>query len=161
MSRLDSFIRRMQAQRTCLDWAVGEISELPGIVAEIGLGNGRTYDHLRERLPQRDIIVFERKLAAHPGSLPPRERLFMGDIHETLPKAVEQHGGDTALLHYDLGTGDDARNAALAEAVAPGLEALMRPGGIIVADYRIPAPSWKALPLPHGVQEGRYFLYRA
>ena len=160
MSRLDSFIRRMQAQRACLDWAVGEIAELPGVVGEFGLGNGRTYDHLRENLPDRDIIVFERKIAAHPGSLPPEHLLLMGDIHDTLPQAVERYAGQMALIHYDMGTGDDARNAALANDVAPGLQALMRPGGVIVADYHIPAEGWTVEPLPEGVREGRYFLYR-
>lgn len=161
MSRLDSFIRRMQAQRACLDWAAAEVGGTPGVVAEFGLGNGRTYDHLREKLPGRDIIVFERKIAAHPGSLPPDDLLFLGDIHETLPQAVARYGGQVALIHYDLGTGDDARNAALAKEVAPGLAALMQPGGVVVADYRIPVDGWSPVPLPEGVQEGRYFLYRA
>ena len=31
-----------------------------GPVIELGLGNGRTYDHLRERLPGRRIIAFDR-----------------------------------------------------------------------------------------------------
>ncbi|HTY69417.1 MAG TPA: class I SAM-dependent methyltransferase, partial [Alphaproteobacteria bacterium] len=38
MSRLDSFIRRLQAQRACLDWAIQAIRSLPGPVLEIGLG---------------------------------------------------------------------------------------------------------------------------
>ncbi|MGH6887075.1 MAG: class I SAM-dependent methyltransferase, partial [Geminicoccales bacterium] len=48
MSRLDSFIRRLEAQRACLDLAAARIADLPGPVLELGLGNGRTYDHLRE-----------------------------------------------------------------------------------------------------------------
>ena len=51
MSRLDSFIRRLEAQRACLALAAGRIGGLPGPVLELGLGNGRTYDHLRELLP--------------------------------------------------------------------------------------------------------------
>ena len=50
MSRLESFIRRLDAQRLCLDWAAGAVVERPGAVLELGLGNGRTYDHLRARL---------------------------------------------------------------------------------------------------------------
>ena len=43
MSRLDSFIRRMKAQRACLDWAAQAISDLPGPVFELGLG--KASDH--------------------------------------------------------------------------------------------------------------------
>ena len=60
MSRLDSFIRRLAAQRACLDRAAALIDEIDGPVLEFGLGNGRTFDHLRERLPGRAIFVFER-----------------------------------------------------------------------------------------------------
>ncbi len=70
MSRLDSAIRRLQAQRACLDAAAALVAGLPGPVLELGLGNGRTYDHLREILPAREIFVFERRIAAHPASIP-------------------------------------------------------------------------------------------
>jgi hypothetical protein len=53
MTRLDSAIRRLMAQRALLDWAAQDIASRPGLVLELGLGNGRTYDHLRERLPGR------------------------------------------------------------------------------------------------------------
>ncbi|MFN9941622.1 MAG: class I SAM-dependent methyltransferase, partial [bacterium] len=67
MSRLESFIRRLEAQRRCLDWAAQAIAGYPGAVLELGLGNGRTYDHLRDRLgPARAIYAFDRQLAAHP-----------------------------------------------------------------------------------------------
>ena len=83
MTRLDSAIRRLQAQRTCLDWAVSKIATLPGPVLELGLGNGRTYDHLRSKLPGRRIFVFERKVAAHPECIPDDQYLFEGDVEKT------------------------------------------------------------------------------
>ncbi len=46
MSRLDSFIRRLEAQRTVLNWAAKAIEGREGLVLELGLGNGRTFDHL-------------------------------------------------------------------------------------------------------------------
>ena len=55
MSRLDAFIRRLQAQRTCLGLAADLVAGVPGPVLELGLGNGRTYDHLRELMPDREI----------------------------------------------------------------------------------------------------------
>ena len=71
MSRLDSFIRRLEAQRACLNRAAALISGIDGTVLELGLGNGRTYDHLRELFPDREIYVCERRVAAHPACVPP------------------------------------------------------------------------------------------
>ena len=91
MSRLDSFIRRLQAQQACLELAIARIAELPGPVLELGLGNGRTYDHLRELLPGREIFVFEREVRAHPADRPDRHHLFLGDFRETLASAGQRH----------------------------------------------------------------------
>ncbi len=88
MSRLDSFIRRLEAQRACLGLAAAQIRDLPGPVLEFGLGNGRTYDHLRELLPGREIFVFDRQLNAHPDCRPDAVYFFLGNIHETLPQAA-------------------------------------------------------------------------
>jgi hypothetical protein len=71
MTRLDSFIRRIRAQRACLNRAADLIKGVPGPVLELGLGNGRTYDHLRELMPERQIYAFDRQLAAHPDCIPP------------------------------------------------------------------------------------------
>ncbi len=161
MSRLDSFIRRMQAQRACLDWAAAAIADMPGPVLELGLGNGRTYDHLRERLPGRDIHVFDRRIAAHPACIPPDDRLVLGEVADTLPLAAARLGRTAVLAHSDLGTGDAAANAALARLVAPRLAALMAPGGIVVANHVMTVETWERLPEPPGVKPGRYFLYRA
>jgi hypothetical protein len=70
MSRLDSFLRRMMAQRACLDRATELIKDVPGPVLKLGLGNGRTYDHLRRLMPRREIYVFEREMDAPPDCLP-------------------------------------------------------------------------------------------
>ena len=60
MTRLDVFIDRMVSQRACLDHAIVDTKDMAGPVFELGLGNGRTYHHLRERISGRDIYVFER-----------------------------------------------------------------------------------------------------
>jgi hypothetical protein len=70
VSRLDSFIRRMQAQRDCLNVAAALIADVPGAVFDLGLGNGRTFDYLREILPDREIFVFDRVVNANPKSRP-------------------------------------------------------------------------------------------
>ena len=46
-------IRRLEAQRACLASAAEIVENLPGPFLELGLGNGRTYDHLRELAPDR------------------------------------------------------------------------------------------------------------
>lgn len=160
MSRLDSFIRRIEAQRACLNRAAALIRGSGGIVLELGLGNGRTYDHLRELFPDREIYVCERRVAAHPDCVPPTERLILGDMRETLPGLRGRFGGRVALAHFDAGTGDRAGNLALAAELIPSIAALLRRGGVLVSDPPVETSELEALPLPDGVVEGRYHLYR-
>jgi len=160
LSRLDSFIRRLEAQRACLDLAAAAIRDLPGRVLELGLGNGRTYDHLRERLPAREIFVFERQLAAHPACVPDAAHLILGDIRRTLPAARARLPAPAALAHSDIGTGDAARNADLARWLAGSLPALLAPGAWVIADQALHTPELAPLPPPEGVARGRYYLYR-
>jgi hypothetical protein len=160
MSRLDSFIRRLEAQRACLDHAAGLIAAVDGPVLELGLGNGRTYDHLRQLFPDRDIYVCERRVAAHPDCIPPDDRLILGDMKETLPAAASWLGGRVALAHFDVGTGDAAANLALAATLAPLIAPLLRPGAILVSDPEIACAGLQPLPLPAGVAPGRYHMYR-
>ena len=160
MSRLDSFIRRLEAQRACLDEAAHLITELDGDVLELGLGNGRTYDHLRQLFPDRKIYVCERRVAAHPDCVPPAELLLLGDMRDTLQKARELLGGGVALAHLDPATGDVAASRALAAEVAPLIVPLLRPGGVLVSE---PAITWQGLSpmaLPESVAPGRYNLYQ-
>ena len=160
MSRLDSFIRRLEAQRACLDEAAHLITELDGDVLELGLGNGRTYDHLRQLFPDRKIYVCERRVAAHPDCVPPAELLLLGDMRDTLQKARELLGGRVALAHLDPATGDVAASRTLAAEVAPLIVPLLRPGGVLVSE---PAITWQGLSpmaLPESVAPGRYNLYQ-
>lgn len=159
MSRLDSFIRRLEAQRRCLDLAMALVAELPGPVLELGLGNGRTYDHLREHLPDRAIWVFERDPRPHPDCRPPEERLVIGDLADTLPGAVARIGAPAALVHADLGSADPERDRALARLVAGQLPALVAAGGIVVADQDVAAPGFVPVAVP-GLAPGRYFVFR-
>ncbi len=161
MSRLDSFIRRLEAQRACLDHAAQAIRDLPGPVLELGLGNGRTYDHLRARLPDRDIYVFDRRVAAHPDCVPPPDKMILGDLRETLVGAEARLARSAALAHMDVATGEVAASLELAAALAPLLARLLRPGAVVVSEPPLDVPGWTALPLPKLVSRGRYHLYRA
>jgi hypothetical protein len=160
LSRLDSFIRRLEAQRACLDRAAALIADVAGPVLEFGLGNGRTFDHLRALLPGRDIFVFERAVAVHPDCIPAADRLILGDLRETLPASRARFPASAALAHLDIATGEAAASRALAAALAPSIVPLMRRGAIIVSEPPLEMPGWRALDLPAGVKAGRYHLYR-
>jgi hypothetical protein len=160
MTRLDSAIRRLTAQRDLLDWAVREIAPT-GVIVELGLGNGRTYDHLRERLPGREIYAFERSVAAHPDCIPADPYLIVGDIFETLPAFTGRAGeGSAALIHADIGSGDEASNAEVARLMSPLFEPLLMRGGILLGDRPFHLPACKDLSDEAGVPKGRYFVYR-
>jgi hypothetical protein len=160
MSRLDSFIRRLEAQRACLDRAAELVGGLDGFVLELGLGNGRTYDHLRARFPDRAIYVCERRVAAHPDCMPPPEMLILGDMRETLTAARGWLGGRVAFAHFDAGSGDAAANHALAAELTPRLVPLLCAGAVLAADPPIDCPDLEMLALPDGIALGRYHLYR-
>jgi len=157
MSRLDSFIRRVTAQRDCLDHVAALLDGMDGPVLELGLGNGRTFDHLRERLPGRRIVAFDRKLAAHRNSTPPPDDLVLGEIAET---AAAFAGIGAALVHADIGTGYEDKDAVTLSWL-PGLVArLLRQGGIAASGLPLVHAELARLELPHSVPKERYFLYR-
>ena len=160
VSRLDSFIRRLEAQRACLGLAAALVADLPGPVLELGLGNGRTYDHLRQLCPDREIFVCERRVAAHPDCIPLAGFLLLGDMRETLPAALGRLAGRVALAHLDPGTGDAAASFAVARDIAPLVVPLLRIGAVLVSEPAIAVPELAAAPLPDGVAPGRYHLYR-
>lgn len=160
MSRLDSMIRRLEAQRATLNAAAARVTDRSGVALEFGLGNGRTYDHLREIMPGREIYVFDRQVAAHPDCIPPDDRLYLGDLFDTLPRAVAALAGQAVLAHLDIGTGDKAESMALSQRAAPLVAQLLAPGGVAVSDQPLDgAPEFAALPLPEGVKPGRIYLY--
>ncbi|MDJ0943232.1 MAG: class I SAM-dependent methyltransferase [Kiloniellales bacterium] len=154
MSRLESHIRRCLAQCACIERAAELMSELPGPVLELGLGNGRTYSHIQEHLPGREIYVFDRQIAAHPDCIPDEDHIFLGEITETLLQAVERFAGTIPLLHVDLAP-------EVIRDIAAHFPKLLRPGGIALAQAEAVAEGLVPLELPSGVAPGRYFIYRA
>jgi hypothetical protein len=164
MSRLDSAIRRLEAQRSCLDMAAGMIAGVPGPVLELGLGNGRTFDHLRRLLPEREIFVLDRQVAAHADCIPDEEHLILGDFRQTLPAVLDPMGAPAALVHADIGAGDAAVDAALAAFLGQTLPGLLAPGAVILSDQDMGSKGCPkgltAVALPQGVKPGRYFAWR-
>ena len=164
MSRLDSFIARMQAQRTLLDRACAELNAAGGRFAgpaiEFGLGNGRTFDHLRKHLQGRRIVVFERSVRANQRSLPPVEDLVLGEIEETAPEFARNFGPIAALLHSDLGNGVADDELQLEGWLPSAAHALVRPGALIITSTRLAHPRLEDRPLPPELPPGRYYVYR-
>lgn len=160
MSRLDSFLRRIEAQRDCLDRAAELVEPVPGPIIELGLGNGRTFDHLRTLFPKRDVFAFDRRMAADPASAPDDAHLVLGDFHETVPAALGRIGRAAAMAHCDFGSGRLERDAALAAWLAQILPTILASGAIVVSDQPLNDPRLTPLPLPSGVEPRRYFLYR-
>jgi len=158
MSRLDSFIRRLTAQRDILNHISETMMDGPdGAVLEIGLGNGRTYSHLREHFPGRRIIAFDRAIGSHASSTPEAEDLVIGEIRETAQAFV---GTEAALVHADIGTGYPDKDAVTLTWLPQLAAGSLRSGGIAVSGLPLEHPDLEPQPLPATVREDRYFLYR-
>jgi hypothetical protein len=160
MSRLDSVILRLEAQRACLNLAAEALRDLAGPVLELGLGNGRSYDHLREILPEREIFVFDREVASHPDCRPDPAHLFLGELSGTLPDALDRLPGKAALAHCDLGTWNAESNARLARWLAGALPPLLLEGAFVASDQPLPAAVLVPVPPPSEIDPDRYFLYK-
>jgi hypothetical protein len=102
----------MQAQRDCLNAAAGMITDVAGSVFDLGLGNGRTFGHLRETLPDREVFVFDRVVNANPKSTPDGEHLFLGEVVDQLAAQQARFTGAVALVHSDPGDRDRGGCAA-------------------------------------------------
>jgi len=159
VSRLDYFIDRMQSQRACLDYAIANTSGLPGPIFELGLGNGRTYDHLRDKADGRQIFVFERQVASNPASTPGEEELIIGDMRQTLPQALAKFGATASLIHGDFGGHNLEKNDKFARLISPAIEPLLAKGGIMVSSDRMYFDRLLEMALPKGAVQGRCFIY--
>lgn len=165
MSRLDRFILRVTSQRRLLDGIAAELNSrqdgFPGIVCELGLGNGRTYDHMREKIAGRRIVVFERDPSPDERSRPPAADLILGEITDTAHRFAGEHGRTAALIHADLGNGTAAYDARIA-AWLPGVcLALGKPGATVLTSTPLDHPQLMRLPLPADVEAaGVYSAYR-
>lgn len=140
MSRLDSVIRRLTSHRAAIDWAAEALAGTPGDVLECGLGNGRTYDHLRERMPDRRIWVIDRQPKPHPTCWPPEELLLRDEAEEALARLRAQNVR-CALINYDFGSGDPEQSEREAARLTPLLGALLTPGGVILSVQPMPEGS--------------------
>ena len=157
MSRLDSMLRRLAAQRDGLNWAASEVANQPGDAVDFGLGNGRTYDHLREILPNRRIWVIDRVLQCHPSCMPPEADFLMGEAEPMLHKLAAK-GARIILAHYDFGFGIKDQDVAEAARLSPLIANVMQPGGLIVSGQ--PLVGFTQITGPETIAPDRYLFYR-
>ncbi|MEE4189734.1 MAG: class I SAM-dependent methyltransferase [Roseobacter sp.] len=157
MSRLESMRRRLTAQIDGLDWAADEIASIAGDVLELGLGNGRTYDHLRQELPDRRIWVIDRVLQPHPSCIPPADAFLQGEAEDMLAE-LARRGARVALAHYDFGYGVKEKDVAEGARLSPLISALVVPGGLVVSQQ--PLVGLEKVTGPATIDPERYLFYR-
>ena len=158
MSRLESMRRRLTAQIDGINWAADLIKGTPGDVLEMGLGNGRTYDHLRQEIPDRRIWVIDRVLKPHPSCIPPAADFLQGEAEEML-QGLATDGHRMALAHYDFGHGVKEKDVAEGAALSPYIASVMVAGGLVLSQQ--PLVGFEQIKGPDTVDPERYLFYRA
>ncbi|PCH66219.1 MAG: hypothetical protein COC12_13515 [Rhodobacteraceae bacterium] len=157
MSRLDSMLRRFAAQRDGLNWAAEQTADLAGDALDLGLGNGRTYDHMREVMPNRRIWVIDRVLQCHPSCTPPEADFLMGEAEPMLQKLVD-NTARIIMVHYDFGFGIKEKDVAEAARLSPLIASIMLPGGMVVSGQ--PLVGMQQIKGPDSIAPDRYLFYR-
>lgn len=138
--------------------AVPLIEGRPGPILDLGLGAGRTYDHLCALFPDRAVFAFDFAVNAALEVLPSADQFVVGDIRDTLPFALPRIGAPAALIHNDLGLGDGLFNETVAAWLAPAIEGVARADAIVVTSFLLPFKRFAEHALPPGVATGRYHL---
>lgn len=165
MTRLDGFIRRLAAQIACLDAASAAVSSLPGVVYELGLGNGRTYDHLRKRMPDRVIIVFECDLETlrqytnqHRSGL----LAYVGDAETILAEPSGCHLAlePVVLVHNDLGDWDQDAHVERSARIFGLLMPRLSDGAIVVSRVPVAHAALATVDIPDGIRKDKYYMYK-
>ncbi len=157
MSRLDSMLRRFTAQRDGLNWAASLIEGLEGDALDMGLGNGRTYDHMREIMPERRLWVMDRVLQCHPSCVPPEEDFLQGEAEDGLAR-LKEIGAKIVISHYDFGFGVKEKDVEEAQRFSPLIAEVMAPNGVIVSGQ--PLVGFDAVKGPDHIAPDRYYFYR-
>ena len=160
VSRLEKLYFRLEAQVACLAWAFRDIEARPGIVFELGLGHGRTFDHLRKNLQPREIYVFDRQVDSYPDCTPDADHIILGELSQTLPETASRFSGKVILAHSDVGSFSAEHNKTMSAIVSASLAPALADGAVILSDLPLALPHATRLPLPPGAREDRYFIYR-
>jgi len=155
---LERTLYRLRAQHAALGAAQARLAGGCPLVWEVGLGKGRSYDHLRRALPGASIFAFDRAMLSVPDCTPPDDRLVIGELATTLPAMAAEHRGRVALAHIDLG--DDPPGDETCAALERWLPVAMAPHGLVAAGMALDLPGACRLPLPEAAAAGGYALLR-
>ncbi|MCO5142934.1 MAG: class I SAM-dependent methyltransferase [Oligoflexia bacterium] len=161
MSRLEKLIRRMSAQKQSLDALIERIQKtnLEGFVVEVGLGSGRTYDHLRTYLPNKKIYVFDLEVDCHPTCVPPEGDLFLGYAQETLLPFAAENQGRACLIHCDIGTKDKEHDERIYREITPAILQLSHSGTLIASDRSLISEGLSEISDNQSSADWPYYLY--
>ena len=160
MSRLDFMISRLTAQRTLLEEAARQVAGVPGCIFELGLGSGRTYDHLRQLFPEREIFAFDRAISAHPKCIPDGDHLVLGEIRETLKFCGPRIPGKPAFIHVDLGSGDPTQDLITRSWLSPLIRQWCGAGTVILSDRPLDGV-YREVPRPENCPSSGHALLQA
>jgi trans-aconitate methyltransferase len=154
---LERTLYRLRAQYATLGAAISAVAARRGLVWEIGLGKGRSYDHLRRVLPEAPVFGLDRQRVSVPDCTPPDDRLVIGELAATLPRLATAHAGQVVLAHIDLGTDppDEATRAVLER----WLPVALAPGGVVAAGTPLALAGAQSLAVPEAAKAGGYALY--
>lgn len=144
MSRLDFHIAQKIAQRDCINFAAKELAATRGIIVEFGLGAGRSYSHLRERFPGREVFCFDRGVKAQVLARPPADHFYLGEFADTLadPAVHARFAGRVMLVHLDVGTGGP-EDEYIPEFVVSRTYRWLQPGALVLSDQDVTLePAW-------------------
>ncbi len=144
------------AQRASLERAASMVTQLPGPALMIGWHDGTAYDHLREAMRRRDILVFDKAIDAAEDLPPTPENRIVGDPFETLPQAWERFPREAAFAHLNFPAPRGHVAAELAPLVAP----LLRPGAIVIVESALDLPGWDLVTTAETPRDVRDYLYR-
>ena len=76
----------------------------------------------------------------------------MGEAPKLSAEESARFAGRVVLMHSDIGTGDDARNARIAAWLGPQILPYLAPGAIVASDQPLAALVDMATPPPEGVE---------
>jgi hypothetical protein len=144
VSRLDSHIRQKIAQRDCINLAARWLADTAGVIVEFGLGTGRSYSHLVERFPGREVFCFDRRDVTNPRSRPPADHLYLGEFATVLHQSSvhARLAGRVILLHLDVGRGDQ-EDERLPEFLVGRVCHWLRIGAVVLSDQDLSIdPAW-------------------
>lgn len=160
MSRLEEMVARYTSQRDILNFSLDMIPVGEGLIGiELGLGSGRTYDHLREKLPEMQIFTFDRKCEIHPRIQHPGKYFIEGEITSTFPAFAKKHKDAASFVHIDLGTSQKEQDQKLYQELEPSIREILIQDGLLISDRPF-SSSWEAVNLSSLKLEWPYYLYR-